>query len=164
MPRSSTTVARATLVLATLLVGAVLGAVAVASVRATPTATRDVRAETAAVGAPGRLLSLFVVTIPPGLTLPKHHHPGTEIGTVLSGRLTYTVYTGSVPVYRTAADGTPVLTRTVKAGTSALLTPGDTVVEQPTDIHRGANRGTKPVRITLAALFRKGAPPSITVK
>lgn len=128
------------------------------------TATRASLAEARAKGAPGRELGLSQVTIPPGVTLVKHRHPGTQVATIVSGRLTYTVFVGAVEVYRTAADGSSALSRTVEPGTTAVLLPGDTVVEQPGDIHQGGNRGSKPVVITLATLFPDGAPSAIAVE
>src|SRR5689334_15390456 len=48
-------------------------------------------------------LALSRVTIMPGAAIPVHYHPGTQIGAVVQGELTYTVFTGSVQLFRAAA-------------------------------------------------------------
>jgi CRP-like cAMP-binding protein len=125
--------------------------------------TRTVHADAPAAGAPGRDLALSSVHVPAGAVLARHRHPGTQVATILSGRLHYTVYSGAVEVYRRGPDGAPMLVRTISGGSTGVLTPGTTVVEQPGDIHRAANRGRVPVRISLASLFPAGAAPSIPV-
>ena len=45
-------------------------------------------------GAVHRTLGLSRVTVMPGTTLALHHHPGTQIGYVERGVLTYTVEKG----------------------------------------------------------------------
>ena len=44
-------------------------------------------------------LSLGRVTVMPGAVLPVHYHPGTQIGVVVQGELTYTVFTGEIEWY-----------------------------------------------------------------
>jgi quercetin dioxygenase-like cupin family protein len=114
-------------------------------------------------GAKGRTLGLARVTIPAHTALAQHRHPGTQIAYIQSGTLTYTVKTGSVPLYRGAADDKPRLIRTVKAGHSGTVLAGDWVIERPGTIHFGANNGSRPLVILLATLFRDGRPPSIPV-
>jgi quercetin dioxygenase-like cupin family protein len=138
------------------LVAGVFAAVALA---APPLPTRTLLAQAPAHGAAGQELGLTSIVIPGDVVLAKHHHPGTQVATVLAGRLTYTVYVGSVPVYRAG-----VLTRTIHAGSTTVLRPGDTVTEQPTVVHSSANHGTAPVKLMLATLFPKNAPTSIPVK
>jgi CRP-like cAMP-binding protein len=74
------------------------------------------------------------------------------------------VVAGAVEVYRPGPSGEPVLVRTLGPGASTALVAGSTVVEQPGDVHRSANRGDIPVRISLATLFRTGAPASIPAR
>ena len=151
---------RAVIVTVSLIAAFALGA---AAIGAAPTATRTLLAEAPAKGAPGRLLGLSTVTVPAGVTLAKHRHPGSQLGSILTGRLTYTVFKGAVQVYRVDDMGMPSLSRTIKAGQTAVLAPGDTVSEDPGDIHMAANRGKLPVRISLASLFPKGSPAAIPV-
>ncbi len=154
---------RAGVIALSLVAAFALGAVAMAAIGAAPTAKRTVLAEAPAKGAPGRLLGLSTVTVPAGVTLAKHRHAGSQLGAILSGRLTYTVFTGAVQVYRVDAMGEPSLSRTIKAGQTVVLTRGDTVSEDPGDIHMAANHGKVPVHISLASLFPKGAPAAIPV-
>ena len=112
-------------------------------------------------GAPGRTLGLSRVTVMPGTVLPLHHHPGTQLGYVASGVLTYTVEQGHARLMRGSGDD-PTLVRVIHAGQTARVHPGEWLIEQPTDHHHAANRGTVPVVIYLATLFRDGAPPSIS--
>ncbi|HEX4472810.1 MAG TPA: hypothetical protein VH085_12640 [Nocardioides sp.] len=112
------------------------------------------------LGARHRTLGLSRVTVMPGTTLALHHHPGTQIGYVDHGVLTYTVEQGHARLMRGTGDD-PVLVRVIKAGQTAKVHPGQWLVEQPTDHHHAANKGSVPVVIYLATLFRDGAPASI---
>ena len=136
---------------------------ALASFHAAPAPARVVLGSAPAIGAHGTQLGLTRLTIPAGAVIPKHHHPGTQVATVLGGTLSYHVYAGAVPVYREVA-GSPALAFRIEAGHTATLHAGDTLVEQPSDVHRAANHGAVAVRIILATLFPVGAPASIPVK
>ena len=57
----------------------------------------------------------------PGAAIPSHYHPGTQIGVVVQGELTYTVFTGAVSLFR-AAGGAP---ETVSPGQTVVVGPGD---------------------------------------
>jgi quercetin dioxygenase-like cupin family protein len=115
------------------------------------------------VGAKGRTLGLSRVTIPPHVQLALHHHAGTQIAFVQKGTLTYFVRTGTVRVYRGAADQHPRVVRRVTAGKTGKVFAGEWVIEQPHVIHFGANNGDHTVVILLATLFTNGSPPSIQV-
>ena len=115
------------------------------------------------VGAHGRTLALSRVTIAPHTRLALHRHAGTQVAYIESGTLTYTVRTGAVPVFRGAADQSPRLVRRVTAGHTGTVAAGEWVIEQPSTIHFGANRGSKPLVILLATLFTDGAPAAIPV-
>jgi len=101
-------------------------------------------------------LALGRVVVDPGATIPPHEHPGTQLATIASGDLTYTVLTGEVVVV--AADG---WRRSVPAGETVVLRPGDAVIEQPGALHTARNEGGAPVVIILATLFPAGAPRAI---
>lgn len=112
-------------------------------------------------GATDRVLGLSRVTVQPGAELALHHHEGTQIARIEQGTLSYTVESGEVRVK--AGDpgaGTAELIQTVEAGETAKIRAGQWIVEQPSDIHRAANRGKREIVIYLATLLRKGAPPS----
>ena len=111
-------------------------------------------------GADARTLGLSRVTVMPGTTLPLHHHPGTQIGYVESGVLTYTVEQGHARLMKGSGDD-PTLVRVIRAGQTARVRPGQWLIEQPSDHHHARNAGTVPVVIYLATLFRDGAPPSL---
>ena len=111
-------------------------------------------------GAEARTLGLSRVTVMPGTTLPLHHHPGTQIGYVESGVLTYTVEQGRARLMKGSGDD-PTLVRVIRAGETARVHPGQWLIEQPTDHHYARNKGAVPVVIYLATLFRDGAPPSL---
>jgi quercetin dioxygenase-like cupin family protein len=114
-------------------------------------------------GGPGRTLGLSRVTIPANTRLGLHRHPGTQIAYVQKGTLTYTVMTGVVTVYRGPADQDPQVVRRVGAGQTGQVQAGEWVVEPPSAVHFGANRGDGQVRILLATLFKNGSPPTIPV-
>ena len=89
--------------------------------------------------APGQALYLVRYRIAPGTRLPLHHHEGTQIGLVEAGVLTYHVESGEVPVY---AVGGSAAVRTVRAGETIEIGPGQWVVEEPDDHHWGRTRAT----------------------
>jgi len=129
-----------------------------------PSAVRHALAQTSRVqGAPQRTLTLSRVVIPPGALLASHHHLGTQVARIESGALRYTVNSGSVVVRRGESDQNPRVVRKIEAGQTGTLRAGDWIVEQPSDIHRAANRGSKAVVVYLASLLKKGAPPATPV-
>lgn len=144
-----------------------LGAVgpgAFAEEKKAPGAVRNALAETGKVqGAPQRTLVLSRVVVDPGAKLALHHHLGTQVAHIMRGTLSYTVRKGSAVVSRGEADQDPVLVRTIKAGQTGKIRAGQWIVEQPSDIHEAANRGSVPVVIYLATLLKTGAPPSTPV-
>ncbi len=143
---------------------ALAGFAAGESATGAPEAKRDAMAQTAKVqGAPGRELVLSRVVVPPGAKLALHHHLGTQVARVESGTLTYTVEQGSVVVRRGQSDANPTVVRTIKAGQTGRIKAGEWIVEQPSDIHRAANNGSKPVTIYIATLLEAGAPPATPV-
>jgi quercetin dioxygenase-like cupin family protein len=111
-------------------------------------------------GAVHRTLGLSRVTVMPGTSLALHHHPGTQIGYVERGILTYTVDKGRARLMAGTGDD-PRLVRVIHAGQTARVRPGHWLVEQPTDHHHAANRGSVPVVIYLSTLFEDGEPASI---
>jgi quercetin dioxygenase-like cupin family protein len=126
-----------------------------------PTAVRSALAQTSNVqGAPDRTMVLSRVVVEPGAKLALHHHLGTQISRVASGTLTYTVRRGSAVVREGDAEKDPRQVRSIAAGQTARIRPGQWLVEQPSDVHEAANRGSTPVVIYLATLLQKGAPPA----
>jgi quercetin dioxygenase-like cupin family protein len=129
-----------------------------------PTAVRSALAQTSSVqGAPGRTMVLSKVVVEPGAKLALHHHLGTQISRVAAGTLTYTVRQGSAVLREGDAEKEPRLVRTIEAGQTARIRPGQWLVEQPSDIHEAANRGVTPVVIYLSTLLKTGAPPATPV-
>lgn len=129
-----------------------------------PEVVRSALAQTDQVkGAPGRTMVLSRVVVNPGAQLALHHHRGTQISRVTAGTLTYTVERGSAVVRTGEADQSPRVVRTIGAGQTGRIRAGQWLVEQPSDIHRAANRGSVPVVIYLATLLETGAPPSTPV-
>ncbi len=137
---------------------------AFADTTAAPTVVRNALAQTGAVqGAPNRTMVLSRVKVEPGAKLATHHHLGTQISRVTAGVLTYTVRRGSAVVRSGDAEANPQTVRTIKAGQTAQVHAGEWLVEQPSDIHEAANRGSVPVVIYLATLLQTGAPPATPV-
>lgn len=130
---------------------------------ATPAVVREALAADLPAAAPGQELQLVRYVIQPDTRLATHIHPGTQIASIESGVLTYTVLTGEVPVLRAVADGTPIPAETVRAGQTTHLHPGDAVVERPGAVHFGENRGEEPVVILAATLLTAGQPAAIPV-
>lgn len=160
---------RRNLLLAPALIGAfALGAflpAAFGEEQATPSVVRNALAQTNSVrGAPDRTLALSRVVVESGAKLALHHHLGTQIARIQSGVLHYTVRRGTVAVRKGESDRRPRLVRRIKAGQTGAIRAGEWMVEQPSVIHRAANRGSAPVVIYLATLLKEGAPPSTPVR
>jgi quercetin dioxygenase-like cupin family protein len=127
-----------------------------------PTAKRDLLgAFKNPLGAKGRTLGLSIVTIPAGVTLPLHHHLGTQVSYIQKGILRYTVRAGHVTVMKGLADQSPKVVRTISAGQTASLTPGEWIVEQPSDIHMAMAKTR--VVVLIASLLKNGAPAATPV-
>ena len=69
-------------------------------------------------GSVHRTLGLSRVTVMPGTTLALHHHPGTQIGYIERGVLTYTVEQGRAKLMAGTGDD-PRLVRVIHAGETA---------------------------------------------
>jgi quercetin dioxygenase-like cupin family protein len=114
------------------------------------------------IGSKGQTLGLSKVIIPAHTALALHHHPGTQVAYIVSGNLTYTVKSGSVAVMKgAAAPGAFKVMRRIGAGQTGVIHAGEWIVEEPTTIHAGANKTSKPVVVYLATLFPIGSPAAI---
>ncbi len=132
--------------------------------KAVPTAVRNALAQTGEVqGAPNRTMVLSRVTVEPGAKLTLHHHLGTQVAHIEAGTLTYSVRRGSVVVRTGESDHDPQTVRSIAAGQTGRIQTGQWIVEQPSDIHEAANRGSTPVVIYIATLLKTGAPPATPV-
>lgn len=132
--------------------------------KSAPTAVRSALAQSSQVkGAAGRTLVLSRVVVEPGAKLALHRHRGTQVARIVSGTLTYTVRQGGVVVRRGESDQDPQAVRSIEAGQTGQIRPGQWIVEQPSDIHQAANKGSAPVVIYLATLLETGAPPATPV-
>jgi quercetin dioxygenase-like cupin family protein len=107
-------------------------------------------------------LSLSRVTVMPGAVLPVHYHPGTQIGVVVQGELTYSVFTGEVEWHR--GDDPTAEPYMIGPGETVVVLPGDALVESPESIHQGRNDGAVPLVIYLSTLFPAEAPRAIVVE
>ncbi len=150
-----------------LVVAFALGAVlpgAFGETKAAPTALRNALAQSSHVqGAPNRTMVLSRVEVEPSAKLALHHHLGTQVARVEAGTLTYTVRRGSVVVRKGESDQNPQTVRTIKAGQTSRIRAGQWIVEQPSDVHEAANRGSTPVVIYIATLLQTGAPAATPV-
>lgn len=124
--------------------------------------TRQPLAEVAGpTGSPGRTLGLSKVIVMPGAKLASHHHPGTQLGYVAEGVLTYTVETKSAKLMKGDGDD-PTLVKVVRPGQTVKVRPGQWLVEQQGEIHHARNAGDIPVVIYLSTLFKTGKPAAVT--
>ena len=106
-------------------------------------------------------LALGRVTIMPGAVIPAHYHPGTQIGVVVQGELTYEVFTGEIAWHR--GDDPAGKPSVIGPGETVVVRPGDALVETPGSIHQGRNAGDGPLVIYLSTLFPVDAPRSVIV-
>jgi quercetin dioxygenase-like cupin family protein len=124
--------------------------------------TSEVLGRAAPVAVENPELSLGRVTVMPGAVLPVHYHPGTQIGVVVQGELTYTVFTGEIEWHR--GDDPTAEPRMIGPGETVVVRPGDALVESPDSIHQGRNDGAVPLVIYLSTLLPTGAPRAIAVE
>jgi quercetin dioxygenase-like cupin family protein len=136
-------------------------AVSATAADAPVTITRQSLAEAPApTGAPTRTLGLSRVVVMPGAALPAHHHPGTQIGYIAEGTLTYTVETKKAKLMKGSGDD-PTLVKVLRAGDTAKVRPGQWLLEEQGEVHHASNDGDVPVVIYLSTLFKTGADAAI---
>lgn len=111
-------------------------------------------------GAPNRTLGLSKVTVMPGAELASHHHPGTQLGYVAEGVLTYTVETGRAKLMKGPGDA-PKLVQVIRPGDTVKVRPGQWLQEEQGEVHHASNQGRIPVVIYISTLFRTGEPAAI---
>ena len=104
--------------------------------------TRRIDLQRHDLSAPGREVIQARVEIDPGVTSPRHTHPGEEIIYVLEGSLEYQV------------EGKPPVT--LKAG-DVLFIPAGT-------IHTAKNVGSRPGAELATYVVEKGKPPVVVVE
>jgi quercetin dioxygenase-like cupin family protein len=102
--------------------------------------------------APGFTMYLYRVTVPPGVELASHHHPGQQMARIDAGTLTYTVEQGTIEIGR--QSNTP--TESVTGPATVELHAGDSLFEPETDTHHAANLGDTDVVIVITSLFTTG--------
>lgn len=124
--------------------------------------TSEVLGRAVPVPVEGPELSLGRVTVMPGAVLPVHYHPGTQIGVVVQGELTYTVFTGEIAWFR--GDDPTGEPQMIGPGETVVVRPGDALVESPESIHQGRNDGGVPLVIYLSTLFPMDAPRAIVIE
>ena len=144
--------------------GSLAGAQEATPVGGTPVAAgelvREVLVESAPEAAPGEAFQLVRYTVPAGLALPAHTHPGIQMNVIEAGALTYYVVSGGeIVVHR--ADGS---VETIGPGESTTIAEGDSFVEPAGMVHYGANDTAEPVVILTAALLAADEPPSTLVE
>jgi uncharacterized membrane protein YdfJ with MMPL/SSD domain len=101
-----------------------------------------------------RVYEIDQVTVQPGGQIPRHLHPGPEIMTGVSGKLT--IY-AATPNEMTAsfADGSP---REKEFDTPLLIGPGDHALVQENKVHRAANLSDKPAVVYSARIWQADLP------
>ena len=144
-----------------------LGTVTVARSQQTPppstSYTQTVKREVLASGYPseaeGRILELVRYTIPAGVKLPPHIHPGMQIEKVEMGTLTYNVVKGTAKIKR--ANGKE---ETLDAGQTTRLMVGDSLVEPGGMVHYGQNETEDVVILISASLLDSQKPKAIMIE
>jgi len=123
--------------------------------------TRAVVGEAPPPEAPGDLLTVAKVTIPPKGLVSKHRHPVMQIATVISGRLRYTVFEGTA--YVTRSGKTTQSQEMITGGHTITLNTGDTVTENPDMVHQAVNPDKKPVVVWTAVVAKPGETITVNV-
>ena len=132
-----------------------------AQAEAPVTVTRQPLAEVPGpAAAPNRTLGLSRVVVMPGSKLASHHHPGSQLGYVAEGVLTYTVETGRAKLMKGPGD-TPTLVKVIKPGDTVRVRPGQWLIEEQGEVHHARNAGDVPIVIYISTLFKTGEPAAI---
>ncbi|MGD9714317.1 MAG: cupin domain-containing protein [Thermomicrobiales bacterium] len=130
----------------------------------TVVAVREVMASGFPENANGQVLQLLRTTIPPGVVLPMHTHPGMQVAWIESGVLNYTVVSGgTVEITRNGMEGSPEPAEQLGPGGTTDLRPGDTVNELDGVVHYGQNLGTEEIVIWSAVLLDPDLPAAVVV-
>jgi quercetin dioxygenase-like cupin family protein len=125
------------------------------------TVTRQSLAEVPSpAGAPHRTLGLSKVVVMPGAALASHHHPGSQLGYVAEGVLTYTVETRHAKLMKGPGDD-PTLVAVVRPGHTVRVRPGQWLVEEQGEVHHARNAGDVPVVLYISTLLKKVEPAAI---
>ena len=125
------------------------------------TVTRQSLAEVAGpTGAPNRTLGLSRVIVMPGAVLARHHHPGSQLGYVAEGVLTYTVESGRARLLEGPGDD-PEVIEVVEPGETVKVRPGQWLQEEQGEVHHARNAGDVPIVIYIATLLKTGKPAAI---
>jgi len=128
-----------------------------ATTAAAATVASEVLAQYAPPEAPGFTMYLYRVTVPPGVEIPSHHHPGQQMARIDAGTLTYTVEQGTLEIAR----GGNQPTESVTGPATVELHTGDSVFEAETMVHHAANQGDVDVTILVDSLITTGQPLSL---
>ena len=149
----------------------IAGTIAFSSDRTSPAAAstavavREVMASGFPDNANGQVLQLLRTTVPAGVVLPLHTHPGMQVAWIESGVLNYTVVSGgSVPITRKGMEGSPEPAEMLGPGETTDLHPGDTVAEFDGVVHFGQNLGTEEIVIWSAVLLDPDQPAAVVVE
>ncbi len=108
-------------------------------------------------GIEGKILELVRYTIPSGIILPPHSHPGMQIERIELGVLTYTVIEGTAKVIRANQH-----TQLLQAGETIYLCSGDSLTEPAGMIHYAKNETNSPIILYSSSLFEVNQPKVIT--
>jgi quercetin dioxygenase-like cupin family protein len=116
-----------------------------------------VATQPAAVASPE--LALIRVMIAPGAAIPEHEHTGTQIASIVSGALTYTVGSGEVDLFRYGSS--PATMQRLRPGDTVVLRSGDAIVEHPGAFHQAVNKGSDPVLLFSSILYPSTQKPTV---
>jgi uncharacterized RmlC-like cupin family protein len=84
-------------------------------------------------------VTVLRITVPAGVTLPRHLHPVINAGVLLQGRL------------RVESDD----------GASQSLQPGQALIEMVNKVHRGVSLGPEPAVVVVVYVAPKGSPITV---
>ena len=84
-------------------------------------------------------VTVLRITVPAGVTLPRHFHPVINAGVLLQGRL------------RVESDD----------GASQSLQPGQAIIETVNKVHRGVSLGPEPAVVVVVYIAPKGSPITV---
>ncbi|MGV2830663.1 cupin domain-containing protein [Myxosarcina sp. GI1(2024)] len=104
----------------------------------------------------GKILELVRYTIPSGVVLSPHSHPGLQIEQIELGVLTYTVIEGTAKVIRANKH-----TQSLQAGQTTYLYSGDSLTEPAGMVHSARNETNSPIILYSSSLFEINQPKAM---
>lgn len=111
--------------------------------------------------APGQTVYVTRATVLPGTEVIAHHHPGTTVLAVESGRFSWTLVKGTAHLIRGAGRGGTTVEDIAAPNTEVILEPGDAMYYEDDVVHIARNPSDEPAVLMGTFILETGQPLTI---